>query len=241
MSKKNKPFRKARRFLLLKRALYFFKKKPTIINENEEPMHFPALYLSNHSGAAGPMDLSIFFPYPFIPWGAHQMTGNYRSRWSYSYHIFYRQKLKYGKVRSFILATLLSLINKFLYTNMRLIGTYQDIRTTRTLKTSIGYILKGESILIFPEESSEGYDELISKFNPGFVLLADQLYRSHQTDIPLYPVYYSKKRRFISIGQKIMYSTLVTKGLSKLEIADYIRQEVNALSHQLLPKKKPKK
>jgi 1-acyl-sn-glycerol-3-phosphate acyltransferase len=241
MARKNKPFRRARAFLLLRRTLYFFKKKPTIINENEDEMTSPALYLSNHSGAAGPMNLSIFFPYPFIPWGAHQMTGNYRSRWSYSYHIFYRQKLKYSKVRSFILASLLSIISKFLYNNMRLIGTYQDLRTTKTIRASVDYILKGESILIFPEESRDGYDDIIEKFNPGFVVLADHLYRSHQLSVPLYPVYYSKKRRFISIGKKIDYAALADKGLSKMEIADYIRREVNALSHQLMPKKKPHK
>lgn len=233
MAKKQKKFRTSLLFRLIKLILRIFKRKPTIYNENDEPFLAPAILLPNHSGAAGPMDISLFFPFSFIPWGAHEMDGNYRSRWKYAYHVFYRQKMKYSKFKSFFLASLLSIINRHLYRNMRLIGTYQDIRTTKTLRESLKRIEEGERILIFPEESSAGYDAEIEKFNVGFVLLADYLLKTREIDIPLYPIYYSKKDRIISIGKKIMYKSLKDQNLSKEAIADLLRERVNEQYHKI--------
>lgn len=155
--KKNKKFRQNWFFHVIKFILNIFKRKPLIVNESGLPLDHAAIIVANHSGAAGPMDISLFFPYPFIPWGAHQMKEGYRSRWNYAYHIFYRQKMKYGKFKSFVLATLLSIINKFLYVNMRLVPTYQDIRITKTMRDSLKHLNDNIPILIFPEDSSEGY------------------------------------------------------------------------------------
>ncbi|MDY0214408.1 MAG: hypothetical protein RBS24_02650 [Bacilli bacterium] len=175
------------------------------------------------------MDISLFFPYPFIPWGAHQMKEGYRSRWNYAYHIFYRQKMKYGKFKSFVLATLLSIINKFLYVNMRLVPTYQDIRITKTMRDSLKHLNDNIPILIFPEDSSEGYEDEISHFNDGFVVLADYAYNHRNIDLPIYPVYYSKHDRIIIIGKPLIYSELVKENIKRSDIADLLRIKVNEL------------
>lgn len=236
MSKDPKKFKQSWFFHVLKFILKSVKRRPTIRNDSGGPVKGPALIVANHSGAAGPMNISIFFPYTFVPWGAHQMKEGYRSRWNYAYHIFYRQKLKYGRVRSFILATLLSVINKFLYVNMRLIPTYQDVRFTRTLRESLRYLKDDYPILVFPEDSNEGYKDVIARFNDGFVVLADYAYTHHNLDLPIYPVYYSKRKSIIVIGEPILYGTLKEQNLKRSDIADLLRLKVNDL-YLSLPKK----
>lgn len=238
MSKPNRKFKQSWFFHFLKFILKGFKRRPTVRNDSGGPIDHAALIVANHSGAAGPMNISLFFPYTFVPWGAHQMKEGYKSRWNYAYHIFYRQKLKYGKVRSFILATLLSVINKFLYVNMRLIPTYQDVRFTRSIRESIRYLKDDYPILIFPEDSNEGYDDVIARFNDGFVVLADYAFTHHKLDLPIYPVYYSKRKSIIVIGKPIIYSSLKNDNLKRSDIADLLRVKVNELYHTLPQKAK---
>ena len=149
------------------------------------------------------MDLSIYFPYYFVPWGAHEMRGNYKTRWKYLYYVFYQQKLKYKKFKSFFLATVLAIINPFLYKNMRLIPTYQDIRFTKSLRESLSYLDDGIRFSI-PRRFKEGHDEIIVKFNEGVVVLADYVDKHRDIDIPIYPVYYSKRKRVIEIGKSFI-------------------------------------
>jgi 1-acyl-sn-glycerol-3-phosphate acyltransferase len=216
--KKNKKFRQNWFFHVIKFILNIYKRKPLIVNESGLPLDHAAIIVANHSGAAGPMDISLFFPYPFIPWGAHQMKEGYRSRWNYAYHIFYRQKMKYGKFKSFVLATLLSIINKFLYVNI-----------TKTMRDSLKHLNDNIPILIFPEDSREGYEDEISHFNDGFVVLADYAYNHRNIDLPIYPVYYSKHDRIIIIGKPLIYSELVKENIKRSDIADLLRIKVNEL------------
>lgn len=236
--RRERPERLRQNFLFraLRNFVMFFKKRPLIYDHNEDIIG-PAIFVSNHSGAAGPMDLSMFFPYHFVPWGAHEMRGNYKSRWNYLYYIFYQQKLHYGKVRSFILATVLAVINPFLYSNMRLIPTYQDIRFTKSLRESLSYLDDGIPILVFPEDSSEGYFDTILKFNEGVVMLADYVHRSRDVNIPIFPVYYSKKDRAIEIGKPTFFRELKEKGHSRSEIAEILRGHVNRLNENIKARK----
>ena len=130
-----------------------FKKKPKIYNLNDEELE-KGIIASNHSAASGPLTLSLYFPVFFVPWGTHEMTENYKNRWNYLYHIFYTQKLGYGKFKSFILATLFGVISKMLYNGMQLIPTYSDINLKHTINLSIAHLEKGNSILIFPSFQS---------------------------------------------------------------------------------------
>jgi hypothetical protein len=112
---------------MVRRILMTFKTRPTIIL-NDNPLPDKAIYIANHSGAAGPLTISMYFPIHLVPWGAHPMSEHYFKRWQYLYHVFYRQKLKYSKVRSWILATLFGIISKALYNGVQLIPTYTDLR-----------------------------------------------------------------------------------------------------------------
>ena len=54
----------------------------------------------------------------------------------------------------------------------------------------------GKDIVIYPEDSTNGYDDEIKKFFPGFVKILDLLYgKGH--DVPIYVTYYNRKDQAI--------------------------------------------
>lgn len=216
----------------VKRVLKVFKKKPTIINLNDT-LEDNALYIANHSAASGPLTLSLYFPKKFIPWGTHHMCGNYKERWNYLYHVFYQQKLHYSKFRSFLIATPFALVSKMLYNWMRLIPTYQDARLIQTMKISIDHLEQGSSVLVFPENSSHGYDEILQYYHSGFISLARLFYKKTKRNIPLYAVYFSKKKNAIIIDKPIYIQDLLFNNDSKEEIAEKLKNRTNNLYEQL--------
>lgn len=213
-----------------------FKKSPVIVDLNDEPVEKNAIFLSNHSGASGPMTLSLYMPTFIVPWGTYEMVGNYPTRWKYLYYVFYQQKIGYKKFKSFILATLLAVISKMLYRGMQLIPTYQDLRLSYTIKNSMDALDAGIGILIFPEDSSTGYFDELTSYNGGFALLHERYYKQKNIDIPIYPLYYSKKHNALYIGKKEYVKPLYDRNLTRDEIAEHFKNVTNEYGAMLFEK-----
>lgn len=222
-------------FRLVMRVFGIFKKRPYIYNLNEADFE-TGIIVSNHSGASGPMTLALYFPTFFVPWGTHEMVGNYKERWNYLFYIFYQQKLGYKKFKSFILATLFAIISKMLYKGMGLIPTYMDLRLVRTIRTSVEHLEAGSKILIFPEVSDSGYFDEILEYNEGFVYLSQTYYKKHKVDLPIYPVYYYNRINAIIIGKKIYANKLLQEGLTRVEVAEHFKDVTNQLLNELVLK-----
>jgi len=218
----------------VKRLIKAFKKSQQIIAFGDS---FPekAIYIANHNGAAGPLTLNIYFPKILVPWGTYEMMGNYRTRWAYLYRVFYQKKLKYGKFRAFVLAAIFGLVSKILYDGVSLIPTYPDIRVRRTMEESLEHLRHQNSILIFPEDSSNGYQDEIASFHSGFVYLAQQYYRENGIHIPIIPLYYRKENRQIAVGKPYTLADFSIKTERK-GIAEQFRVILNQLADpQSLP------
>jgi len=213
---------------LIKRIIRTLRKAPELVLYDQ---YLPekAIYYANHSGAAGPLTLSVYFPKYLVPWGAYPMTGHYISRWKYLYFTFYRQKLGYKKFRSFMLATLFGIISKTLYKGVKLIPTYPDARLRKTITESLEHLKVNNSLLIFPEDSSGGYNAEIETFHGGFVYLAQQFYKKNNVHIPLIPLYYHKTKQQIITG-KPRFLDEFDKDLTREEIVEKLRLILNELA-----------
>lgn len=212
----------------LKTIIRLFKTKPTIFNQNET-FNDQSIFICNHSGAGGPFSLSLFFPKLFVPWGAHPMTEGYIARWKYLYHTFYQQKLKYGKIRSFLISTPFALISKMLYNGMHVIPTYTDMRVRNTFEISKKHLNIGNSVLIFPEDSQDGYHEILQFYNGGFVYLALDYYKTYGIDLPVYPVYYNQMKNAILIEKPHFLQNYIKMGFRRDQIADKFKNLTNEM------------
>lgn len=224
-------------FNTLKSIIKIFKKKPEILILDDEPLADKAIYIANHSAASGPFTFELFFPKYFIPWGTYEMCGNYKMRWNYLYHTFYQKKLHYSKFKSFCLATSFAVISKFLYNATGLIATYKDIRLKSTFEKSTNALNKSIPLLIFPEDSQNGYYDKPIKYFEGFISLAKVYYKKTKIDVPIYNVYYNKTKNKIIIDKPIKINQLLLQGKTEEEISDLFLSKTHKIFDDYIEKK----
>ena len=199
-----------------------------------------AIVVSIHAAKYGPMSLCMSYPKYSAIWGHHAMLGSYKDRFKYLRDVLYVQKMHKNKFISTIKALFEAFFSIFFYKGMKVIGTYTDMRQLSTIRNSIGVLEENASVIVFPEDSSEGYfDEIKSAF-PGFVMLASIYYSKTGEDVPVIPAYVSRKRgkKRLVIGEPRYVHELELNGKSKQEIADILKDDINALYRDYIQTKK---
>ncbi len=217
-----------------------FSKKPTLINYGENKLADKSIIVSNHSGAAGPLQLELWLNHYFVPWGTHEMNGNIKERWDYLTNVYFTRKKHLSKFVAVLIAIPAVFVLKWFYKGIELLSTYKDSRLKQTFDKSIERLDKNQSILIFPENSSDGYKEVLEEFHPGFVSLSKIYFSKRSEHLPVYPVYVYKKEHVILIGQPQTVQPLLDKGMSKEEVATHFMNQVNALRARYLSEKEEK-
>ena len=204
---------------LLKGFLRIFLHKSKIVQTADCTLEKKAIYLMNHCGARGPLIFELNFPVRATPWGAHEMCGNYRQRWNYLYHVFYRQKLHWNKFRAFTVATFFAVISKRLYNAVGLIGTYHDARLITTLRNSLAVLNEDLSIVVFPEDSTDGYHDKIQSLHNGFIQLSKTYFKREKQDLPVYTVLYGKKKNTFYVDEPLYINAMLEDGTTEEEIS----------------------
>lgn len=230
MANKRKPF-----FTFVKSILKIFRHKPKIINENEI-LEDGAIYLSNHSAASGPLIYELYFPKETRFWGTYEMCEGYRSQWKYLSKIYYPNKKHLPKWLSKIVATIvLPFIHGF-YKGIDILPTYPDARLFKTIKRSFIELDNSKSIMIFPENSSDGYHDILTEYFAGFLVLAKLYYKKTGKNLTIYNMYYYRKKNTIIIKKATSYLELINSGLSNKEIANKLKKEANQIFEEKFKK-----
>jgi len=165
----------------------------------------PAIFVSNHADAFGPLALFFYFPVKLYPW--------------VMFNLMDRQTCaRFLKENYFIsvlhlprpIATWIShLIADLCVSLFRQIGTipvyHNSRRIIETISRSIFYIEEGRSLLIFPEVPDAYLNRYINRFNTGFIEIAKKVGKDGHRTINIYPVSVNRARRLISLGQPSVY------------------------------------
>lgn len=187
------------------------------------------LLVANHANKSGPLIYESYLPLYHAKWGAHQMLGSYKERWKYLRNVLYIQKNGWSKGKATLKATYEAFFSKYIYKGMKVLPTYQDARLARTIKKSVATLSNDISLMIYPEDSSNGYFDVIKKFLPGFVLVMEKYKKATGKDVPVRPIYYHKKKRIILVGEAYYLGEYQKQNLSREEIAETIKNELNQL------------
>ena len=166
------------------------------------------------------------------------MFGNFKSRKEYLRDILYIKKC--GKKPGFgtsFKAWLMAIFSPWVYKGMRLMPTYPDARFANTLRNSAKVLDAGMSVMIYPENSNEGYKDILTEFFPGFVMLAEKYFRATGEDVPVYPVYYSIKKRIMVIGKPLFVQDFAKQGMDRYQIAEKFCGAVNQLYYDYVQDK----
>lgn len=233
-----KPKKRGKFFTCFKGFLKLFTRKPKIINLNNT-IEDKAIYLSNHSGSSGPFTLELFFPKYFIPWGTYEMCGGYKDRWKYLYHVYLKQKKKVPSFFAFIGASVAACFTGMFYKGLQLVATYPDSRMLSTLRYTHKILDDKRGVLIFPENSADGYKSVMEEFFAGFVLLSKTYYNRSGEDLPVYTIYWDKKANTMVIDKPEYCNALLKAGKTVKQVAEFFKDKANALRNNFILKEKP--
>ena len=227
---KKQPF-----FAIIKGIFRIFLHKPKIINENDE---FPTdgLIVAPHKGKWGPFYLSLHTPKKLAIIGAYPMLGNYKERFLYLRNVLYIQKCHKGKVFSTIKALFEAIFSRCIYKGMHIIPSYDDYRLLNTINFTQKTIENGLAVVIFPENSEEGYQDVIETLHEGFLIVARSLEKRRKVPTKIYPMYNDHIRKVIAIGKPFTLQDLA--GKSNEEILSYTANRINKLNPFLEEDKK---
>ena len=214
-------------FRALKKIIKIRYKKPTFIYLGEEISN-GALVLSNHEGTDAPMSFEIYSNKAVRFWGAYQMNSGLKKLYSYQTKVYYHEKKHWNLFAARMFCLLASPLTNIFYKGLNLISTYPDTRLINTYKQSLEALKNGENLVIFPEKSSNGYQDVLEGFHAGFVLFADYC-KKNGIDVPIYVSYFNKKKKLYLIDKPIMYSELSQHYSTREEICAILCAKCNRL------------
>ncbi len=219
-----------------KRKLYFrflkklmkMKYKPTNFIYLGEEIKDGSVILSNHEGTDAPMALEIYHSADMRMWGAHEMNSGLVKMYKYQTRVYYHEKKHWNIHLARLFCLIASPLTNLFYKGFNLISTYRDTRLLKTIRESKEAIYKGQSVVIFPEDSTNGYLAQLEGFHEGFTILCESCYKQG-IDLPIYVSYYQKSTNTYIFDKPVYYSTLKNENLGRKEIANKLVIRCNEL------------
>lgn len=233
--RKQKPRRKwwFRGLLKLMKGRY---PKPQFIYLGEE-VQDGSLILSNHEGTDAPLSLEMYLGKNVTMWGAHEMNEGVVKMYKYQTRVYYHQKKHWNLHLARLFCLLASPLTNMFYKGLNLISTYRDHRFLKTIRESVTALRKGESIVVFPEKSDNGYLPELEGFFAGFVVLAETC-KKKGMDLPIYVSYFKKNEKQYIFDKPVFYSELSANGETRDEIAKRLLDRCNELGKMTFEKEK---
>ena len=221
-------------FKFMKRLMLGRYKEPEFVFLGEKFSN-SAIIISNHEGTDAPMSMELYCDKPIRFWGAHEMNSGLVSLYKYQTRVYYHEKKHWNIHLARLFCLIASPITNLFYKGLNLISTYKDARLVKTLRESMEALKKGDNIVVFPEDSKNGYLEQLEGFFAGFVMLAEVCYKRGM-DVPIFVTYFKRKELKYVIDAPIKYSELAKGGATRADIAKKLLDRCNELGRMTLDK-----
>ncbi len=192
-----------------KAFIRLFSKKTTFVHLGEIPEG--SILLSNHVGTSAPLSFALYHPHPARMWGTHEMNSGLRNMYRYQTRVFYHEKRGWNLTLARIYCLLASPLTNLFYKGLNLISTHHDTRFRTTLRESLDTLHENGNVIIFPENSKNGYLDVLEGFHGGCVMLMHYCLE-RGLDVPVCCTYFNKYNNIHVIDKPIMASELFKNG-----------------------------
>ncbi len=226
-------------FRFLKKLMKIKYKQPKFVYLGEQIKN-GSIILSNHEGTDAPMTLEIYYPADIRMWGAHEMNSGLIKMYKYQTRVYYHEKKHWNLHLARLFCLIASPLTNLFYKGLNLISTYRDSRLLKTIRESKDALSNGQNIVIFPEDSSNGYLAKLEGFHEGFTLLCESCYKQG-FDVPIHVSYYQKQTNTYIFDKPVNYSEFKKQNLSRKEIANKLLARCNELGKMNFEKIENKK
>lgn len=230
--------RRVFKHLLLQIRVYGWAKAERLLAIGE-----PLILVCNHIGSYGPVSIISALPSKLYPWVAHEVT-EIRKVARHLQREFTELELKLRPPLSIWLARLIGRICVAIMRSIEAIPVYAGSRRIRkTLERSLELLLRGKTLLVFPEDKDRPINEVLGEFNTGFLNIARMYYRRTRKLIRFIPVAVNEKVKAIRIGKPIRFDFrlpfLQEKRRLKRRLQEEIYSMYYSLENELAPRSLP--
>lgn len=230
MAKKNKKLVKKGKwwFRAIKHLMVCRYKCPDFIFLEGKPFEDGSLIISNHEGTDAPMSLEMYLDKNLRMWGAHEMNSGVVKMYGYQSKVYFHQKKHWNLFLARLFCLIASPLTNLFYKGLNLISTYRDVRFIKTINQSLQAIKNKESIVVYPENSPNGYFKEVCAFFEGFLVFAEACAKKG-IDIPIVVSYFKKAEKEFIFDKPIKYSELCKQFESREAMSEYLLNRCNEL------------
>jgi hypothetical protein len=166
----------------------------------------PAVLVANHLGSYAPLAVLSSFPGRLYPWVNHEVTDRKLCP-DYLRADFVEPELHLGPPLGRAAAWLISKPCLALMRAIEAVPVYsRSMRLAATWKRSLGLLLSGQRLVVFPESNVGPLYGAPSEFLSGFVGLAGRYHKRTGRALCFYPLAVHKESRAIRIGPPVAYN-----------------------------------
>ena len=173
------------------------------------PATGPAVFVSNHACALGPIAVVASVPLRLYPWVAADMLEQDKAA-AYLNQDFVEPQLHIPPPLSMIVARTISKISVRLLRSIDCIPVWHGERVAETYRISLDYLMHGRNLLIFPEDPSQPFDERCGMypFLKSFSRLGELYFERTQKNLRFYPLVVHPGLRQVVLGKPIVFNPI---------------------------------
>ena len=191
----------------------------------------PCVVVGNHSQAYGPVAAELYFPREHYTWCISEMMEKDRVA-DYAYKDFWSKKPAMTRPFFKLLSHMLPKVSEIVFTNADTIPVYRDKRIMKTFQLSCDKLKENAAVVIFPEEYTE-YNNIVHKFQRGFVHVAKYYYRQTKEPVPFVPMYVCPKLGKLVFGEPIMYDPSNSSDAEAERICTYLQDSISEMAYNM--------
>ncbi|MCL4530538.1 MAG: hypothetical protein M1485_05045 [Chloroflexi bacterium] len=169
----------------------------------------PAVFVSNHALALGPIAVAASLPMRLYPWVIADML-EWDKAAAYLNMDFVEPQLHIPPPLSMFVARTIAQASVRLLRGVDCIPVWHGEHLLETYRISVDYLTQGRNLLIFPEDPSQPLDELckMRPFLKSFARLGELYFEHTQKMLRFYPLAVHPVLRKVKLGKPISFNSI---------------------------------
>ena len=178
-----------------------------LIGAENLPETGPAVFISNHALALGPIAVVASLPMRLYPWVISDML-EWDKAAAYLNKDFVEPQLRIPPPLSMFVARMIAQASVRLLRKLDSIPVWHGERVLETYRMSVDYLMQGRNLLIFPEDPTQLLDTQCNMrpFLKGFARLGELYFERAQKALRFYPLVVHPGLRQVKLDKPITFN-----------------------------------
>ena len=189
-----------------------------------------AVFIANDLGAMGPIAVIACMPLRLYPWVVSDMLEGDKAA-AYLDQDFVERQLHLSRPLSLWVAKGIALVSVRLLRSAGCVPVWQREKLHVTFEHSVDLLIKGKSLLIFPEDPSKEIDPRykMTPFKKGFARLGESYYERTGRSLQFCPLAVHLESYRVKVGQTIAYNSNNHPASERLRIKTVLETAIHEM------------